>query len=242
MKKLFILLVAFAAFSAGAQSLKFIYNGAQLENNSTIDVVYTADDCGMIFDRPHLGFVNTGSEDVTYSVGLRDLNVNAEHNMMGFCVGENCCTSEGVSNLPLAAGEVVADDALNSFHPTIMLNGMGETSFKIYARNQNDPSDEAVVTVRFYYGTSIAERSQEYQLNAYPNPATTAVTVQYNPTLANGNTLVIRNIAGAVVYRQDASVSGKMRINTTDLKSGIYFYGLEDGNGRTLCTKKLLVK
>lgn len=80
---------------------------------------------------------------------------------------------------------------------------------------------------------------------AYPNPATTQVTFQYdlsNQTAGDATRIVITDLVGNKVRNLPiANAAGKRTLDVSDLVPGIYFYSLVS-NGRTLSTKKLIVK
>ena len=96
--------------------------------------------------------------------------------------------------------------------------------------------------MQYYNSTGLDDLPDFTAVRAYPNPATSGVTVEYDRSLASQASLVIKNLTGAVVSRQSLSETGKSYVNLSDFRSGVYFYGLEDKSGRMLCTKKLLVK
>ena len=79
--------------------------------------------------------------------------------------------------------------------------------------------------------------------NVYPNPASEYAELDY--TVLSGirdARIVINNVLGSVVaeYSLDRN-SRKLRINTRELPSGIYFYQLSL-DGRKVATKKMLVR
>lgn len=241
MKKIFVLLFALAAMTVSAQSIKFIYEGNVLAPNDTILYGYSGTEVGRPFSKPQIGFKNESANDVSFEIGVTDVQLCPGHELL-FCVDGNCYPLEATPTVTLAASQVIEPEDPMSFHFNCEFAETGETTVKVYAINQADASDANGVYVKFYYATSLADRNMESTMSAYPNPATTSVTVKYNPSMADNANLVIKNITGSVVYRQPASATGKMTVNTADLRSGIYFYGLEGANGSMVCTKKLLVK
>lgn len=241
MKKIFVLLFALAAMTVSAQSVKFIYGGNVLAPNDTIYYGYTEDDLGRPFSKPQIGFQNMTEDELTLQIGVTDTQICPGHELL-FCVAGNCYSLEATPSVTLQATQVVEPEDEMSFHFNCEFGATGETTVKVYAINQADAFDVNNVYVKFYNATAVADRNMESSMSAYPNPATTSVTVKYNPSMADNANLVIKNITGSVVYRQPASATGKMTVNTADLKSGIYFYGLEGANGSMICTKKLLVK
>lgn len=241
MKKIFVLLFALAAMTVSAQSIKFIYEGNVLAPNDTIYYGYTETELGRPFSKPQIGLKNESAEEVSFEIGVTDVQLCSGHELL-FCVNGSCYPLEATPSVTLASGQVIDPEDPMSFHFNCEFGATGETTVKVYALNQANASDVNGVYVKYFNATSVADRNASETLSAYPNPATTSVTVKYNTAMANHTDLVIKNITGSVVYRQPASATGKMTVNTANLKSGIYFYGLEGANGSMLCTKKLLVK
>ncbi len=247
MKKLFTLFIAFIAFTAwsvSAQTLCFTYNGETVAVNDTIHYEYTDDDidAGMVTN-PKLGMINQSSSELTVQLGLTDLNIAPNHSL-AFCVNENCYATDVTPTMTFQANETIEANDARSFHFNFEPASTGETTVRIYARNVADETDEATFYVHYYYndGTGVDERTTSTALKAYPNPASNQVTIEYGTEQVTGTQLVIKNIAGAVVYREEASPSGKMIISVTEFKAGLYFYGLADQYGKMICAKKLLVK
>ena len=81
-------------------------------------------------------------------------------------------------------------------------------------------------------------------LTAYPNPATSSVTIAYDlSNLSSADTrVVITNLVGSkVAVRPIAGTSGKVSMDISNLDSGIYFYSIESA-GKVVSTKKLIVR
>lgn len=78
---------------------------------------------------------------------------------------------------------------------------------------------------------------------AYPNPATNFVEFDYSlPHEVETASIKIMNILGSVVKEQQfTDNSGKLRINVSDINSGVYFYTLVV-NDEIYKTEKLIVK
>lgn len=84
---------------------------------------------------------------------------------------------------------------------------------------------------------------EESRLLIYPNPASGSITVRHSYTSSAENELQIRifNILGDLVY---SGAAGKEE-TTIELsgvaESGVYFLKLEDANGKSIETKKLII-
>jgi hypothetical protein len=81
-------------------------------------------------------------------------------------------------------------------------------------------------------------------LSAYPNPASANTPINISYTLAdkNDSRLVIRNILGAAVINIPLNPNETtVAIDASSLKSGVYFYAIENRNQISVA-KKLIVK
>ena len=76
-------------------------------------------------------------------------------------------------------------------------------------------------------------------VSAYPNPATSMVTVSY--TVEGDGAIVLHDVMGRKVMSQRVSGTGTTQIDVTNLPKGIYLYGVESGN-RQSAKNKLVVK
>ncbi len=81
-------------------------------------------------------------------------------------------------------------------------------------------------------------------LEVYPNPANYNTTINY--TLASNYSsgkIIIRNMIGQELKSIPISggSSAKQVVSTSDLPNGVYFYSIV-GDGKTISTKKLIVK
>lgn len=108
-----------------------------------------------------------------------------------------------------------------------------------------DPNDTVCVNVDFVafpLGADIRQTASGTVSNAYPNPANTMVTMDYNLVQGVEGSIVIRNILGSTVkeMRLDRT-EGKATINVSNLDEGVYFYTLLVNN-TPAATKKLVVR
>ncbi len=76
----------------------------------------------------------------------------------------------------------------------------------------------------------------------YPNPTREFVSVDYDITGLNNAKVVIFNLLGSKVKEIELSDPvGTLKVNTSDLLEGIYFYSLLINN-ESLITQKLIIK
>jgi hypothetical protein len=77
---------------------------------------------------------------------------------------------------------------------------------------------------------------------AYPNPAGTYTSFNYSlPSEIRNAAVVIHNIVGSKIREIPiTSLQGKLVIETSDMKEGIYIYSLV-ANNQTILSRKLVV-
>ena len=110
------------------------------------------------------------------------------------------------------------------------------------ARN---PEKKYTFTINLKYESTeaIADfNSVDVFSNAYPNPASSTVSFDYNmPYDVNSASIAIYNMMGQEVVRQNLSIGGsRADINVSDLNEGVYFYSLIVNN-KTVKTNKFVV-
>lgn len=77
--------------------------------------------------------------------------------------------------------------------------------------------------------------------NAYPNPANSMVSFQYQIDAPGNTYLVIRNVLGAEVARRVLrQTNGTVVLPTSNMENGIYLYSLET-SGDSVMTRRLVV-
>ena len=89
---------------------------------------------------------------------------------------------------------------------------------------------------------SIQEMSEEVQFSVMPNPANTFFTVSYSNTLHFDKLdIQVLDISGRIVKSETTGLSNSIRIETTELPSGVYFLRIRDKE-QTLQTKQLIIQ
>ena len=242
MKRVLTLVLIFSSLMASAQQLRLYYQGNPVNNGDTIRVAYTQDDFNRDLLRPVIAFENLSESAYnghTYAV-YEDV---APGHMIQFCVFGTCVANLSTPiAIELNGHESVTEEDARVLHFTFTPTETGVSTVGFVFANDNDSTDRPVVYVQYYNSTGLDELPDFTAVRAYPNPATTGVTVEYDRSLVSQASLVVKNLTGAVVSRQPLSETGKSYVNLSDFRSGVYFYGLEDRTGRMLCTKKLLVR
>ncbi|SCY08748.1 Por secretion system C-terminal sorting domain-containing protein [Nonlabens sp. Hel1_33_55] len=80
-------------------------------------------------------------------------------------------------------------------------------------------------------------------LSIFPNPANDFVNITFNATSVSNNvTIQLYNTLGQMVKNESFNNNGRFnqRVNISDLRSGVYFVAVSDGNLKS--TRKLIVK
>lgn len=85
--------------------------------------------------------------------------------------------------------------------------------------------------------------TEKPNISAFPNPATTAVNIDFKNLETGNYTLKIFNILGRSVWQNDFYINGEQRevVNLQDFQNGTYLYSVINSAGKTLATKRLIV-
>lgn len=78
---------------------------------------------------------------------------------------------------------------------------------------------------------------------AFPNPAIVNVRFEFSNLSPGNYKLTLYNILGAPVWSQRYYINGQRieKVDISDLRKGTYLYSLQDDNGKTVATKRLVV-
>lgn len=236
MKKIIALILFLAVTVAYAQTFQISYNDEQITGPLNLTASLANNDNEFV-----IVLTNTSEEvDSIYLTKYVLSEVPGSANL--FCIGGLCYTDDN-SNTPLVLGPGESSNR-QSFH--LLYNPVGNegiTSVK-YIFYTNSYSDS--VTINYIYGDVSVEETELLvnNLSAYPNPATSNVSVSYDLSgfRAGSARLVITNLVGSkVAIHPISGTSGKVNVDLSTLDSGIYFYSIE-ADGKIVSTKKLIVR
>lgn len=122
--------------------------------------------------------------------------------------------------------------------------GISVVKYRFYNVDNHDEFVEVVVK----YNTApdgISEHilSKIEISSAYPNPASNYVDIDYNlPAEVESASIKVMSLLGSVVKESNITDSmGKLRLNVSDLNSGVYFYSVVI-NSEVIRTEKLIVR
>lgn len=125
------------------------------------------------------------------------------------------------------------------------LGKTGVTSVKYTFYDASNTQDSVYVIINYSAGSSgIAQNELENIVfsNAYPNPATSYISLKVSvPASSKNNFIIIKDMLGSIAKEVKLEAGDDIvRINISDLSDGIYFYSLLIDD-KIYKTKKLIV-
>lgn len=243
MKKItFLFALTFITLGVFAQNLTLSYPGGVIPDGGSV-----------IFETPAHVPINPGQKLIfVHNVGATDLNILCEKENIdtipgtvnSFCWG--LCYSPNVLISPspvfIAAGDSSDESGFSGDYNAHGIVGDSQIKYTFFEMGNRDNKVSVIVTYRSTEDASVNNFSSiSSKLNISPNPASNQVTIDYALSSAN-NTIVIKNLLGAVVATNDlSSTNGKTTVNTTDFIDGIYFVTITS-NGTPVSSRKLIIK
>ena len=236
MKKIIALISFLAVTAAYAQSFQITFNGEQV--GETVD--FTAwegnDDNELVL------IITNDSQEVDSIFLSKQVIEEVPGSTNLFCIG-GLCTEQNTSTSPMVLQPGESSNR-GMFHLLYNPGGNEGTTSVNYTFSAGNFTKSLIVNY-IYETVGITETEVLVNsLNAYPNPATSNVTVSYDMSgyHAGNARVVITNLVGSkVVTRSISGTSGKVSVDISNLDAGIYFYSIE-ADGKIVSTKKLIVK
>lgn len=95
------------------------------------------------------------------------------------------------------------------------------------------PSSIPAIQLRVFPSQELSVAEQIYHpISTFPNPATNMVTLSSSEKELT--LLMITDVTGKIITQKSSeAINGKLEVNTTNLKSGVYFLTVRLGNGET---------
>ena len=240
MKK-YLLLFCFTAVSAlfaYSQSLTLSDSAGPIANNST-KLVYGSPSADEILS--HVFVKNTSSGAITVKVKKVEMAIqNGTMNLLcwGLCYAPEVFVS--IDSIVIAAGATNETDFSGHYLPQGVV-GISTIRYVFY--DMYNPTDSVCVNVDYStYPQGISKVANDITCNVYPNPANQSANFTFSVPQDSDARLIIRNLVGNVV--KDIPVTGntgQIKVNTSDLAEGLYFYSVLI-NGTSQVAKKLVVK
>ncbi|MCF2518515.1 T9SS type A sorting domain-containing protein [Dyadobacter sp. CY351] len=192
---------------------------------------------------------------ITLTLTLQGLNAQSVSNgsRLNMVNKKNPAASENIKFSGLATGSsykllsLQNPKALNSFYRSFLFaspnasESTGVATAEIVERSSNrrQPEMEAQLKVeeQLYANDKISVS------NIYPNPASEYADLDYNITAnIRDAKLIIYNVLGSQMAELPLNRNDrKLRVNTKDMPTGLYFYQLSL-DGQKVATKKMLVR
>lgn len=241
MKKIALtIILALFATASFSQSIKLFYEAEEVGDTLNLFIERMNDESTIWLS------VKNNTSDSLYITVAKEVLSELPDSFNTFCLG-NCYDPSVMvspSTLNLAAGESSTNDQFHLVYYPANQYGTTSVKYRFYDERINEIPREVVVN--YVTGEDGIEEPVTAKLfNAYPNPATSNVTIQYDlagRTIGNNAQIVITSLVGNRVIAQPINnASGKTNIDLSNLVAGIYFYSIEV-NGQAISTKKLIVK
>jgi len=127
------------------------------------------------------------------------------------------------------------------YHPH---DHIGTSIIRYTFYNVDDLNDTTSFMIMFNggSGTGINNIDENAIVNAFPNPATSSLFIQYDLEKISGTYLKIYNSIGEIVIQKEVnSTSGILKLDVSSLAKGVYVYRLESTNQSTK-TNKIIIK
>ena len=244
MKKILTIMLIFVVFAGYGQSLRLMVDGVSWNNNDTVTLVVRNVNSENDF---YIDVANLTDSVIDLMVKKTELYVVAGTANV-FCFANQCYGgNQSADPVYIQPGDTIshAQDPAAAFHIIYSPdNNLGTTIIKYTFFDQIDTTVSTSLIMKFVSQVGTNNYAAAYSLSAYPNPATSSVTVKYDINMPHFSSadLVVKNLMGATLYSTPlAHTSDKVLIDLSDFSPGIYFYSIHQG-GKTLLTKKLIVK
>jgi len=147
-----------------------------------------------------------------------------------FCWKE--CYTPAITDAPEYI-EIPAGESVSNFYGYYRPNDInGEAKVRFIFYNTNEPGDSVHLEISFAANAAAIAPAKEIKLEAYPNPASNEVMISFVKPGGQDAWLDLFNMLGNKIQSVKISgTDGTARIETSSLKSGIYFYALR-GSGK----------
>jgi hypothetical protein len=164
-----------------------------------------------------------------------------------FCWAGNCLPSDIDTSLnyqTIAPGQMSADGEFSAHYNPQTIEGITIVKYTFF--EENDDKNSVSVVVKFKYDTQGIDDNVYSDIsfsNAYPNPSTNNITIDYKlSNNVNNAQIKIVNLLGSVVKTINLKSSdNRVTFNVSNLQKGIYFYSIILNN-EIYKTKKLIIK
>lgn len=240
MKKIYILLVVLLSFALGlkAQTFQFANEGNVIDDTLKLNIS-TGDE-----RTDYIHFTNLSTESKTIKVYLEVLQLGNGGSLF-MCFNGNCL----LDTISPSAITLEPNVEYSEFDLLYMYSSDRPTIAKVHLIDSATMQSLQSFVVAYKNLDNSLEKPAKQNitstsLEAYPNPAKNSATINYSIASSyRSGSIIVRNMIGSVVktISINGGSTGKQSISTYDLPNGVYFYSIV-GDGKTLSTKKLIVK
>ena len=245
MKKLFTIFFLFLVSYSFGQSLKLVYEGRELQHGDSVTAVVTNMNSDNTF---HFDIINLIEDTVKMQIKKQEITLleGAENS---FCVGIGCYSGNQSDIISIDPKDTLSHNTSESGYFYIQYNPKNVVGTSVFyytilgVENATDTLGFYVVLESKPSGIKQHPNSIA-SLKAYPNPASSKVTIQYSVDKSRYSDLklVIKNLMGVTVSANTLSAdSESISVDISGLASGLYLYSIESA-GVPLLTKKLSVR
>jgi len=252
MKKLITALFLTSAAVLGfGQNIALVHNGINV-NSDTVDQFVTVNTPNITTDISvaNLSLTYSDSIKVRRTIYTMETNDSTQFCWAGFCYP----SARAVSNFYTI---IVPRDTIDYAHPPIdgspndafhVIFNTGPSSATRYVLyrfyNINNADDYAEVTIRYTTTVGINEaiKTPNTISNAYPNPASSLVSIKYDINdFSQKGRIIFYDVLGKSVKEVALNdKQGTATINISDLNTGIYFYKFIVDD-KAIATKKIVI-
>ena len=239
MKRLIFVLLCYTIFAAGAQNLTFLSDNEEVTDTIVFQLPTTdnlSDHCFQVRN------ITANALHLTLEKQILQMLPNSVNSFcLGICYDPR--TTISTTTLDLDPQQI---STCSDFHLQYNPKGSeGVTMIRYVFREQEEVMGSIIVK---FVSAETGISTHNIALNAffaYPNPAHSQVSIQYELSGLSSNNaqIVLTNLVGSkvCVFPLNSNTSGKVNVDISTLVSGIYFYSLEI-NGKMLSSKKLIIK
>lgn len=227
----------FATSIAFSQNLVLSHEGDVYEPNAEVSVEGPVTQEIVI----ELDVTNTGSATIDVLCQRYHIEL-VPGSMSALCWGGLCYPPNvGLSGFSttIEPGQTVSNDFSGHYYPNGN-TGMSTIAYTFF--DLNNPNDSVMITVLFDGLTVGVEESSMYsKMKAFPNPANDFLTINLDTDVMKEDmAFELIDVNGSVV-RETATSQNEVKINTSDLAEGIYFYRAMVNN-KVVASEKIIIK
>ncbi len=244
MKKLIFIIILYAGIPANSlmgQNLQLMNGSGNIPNGTTFHI-WGDTGTAMSIVGIHIKNISSGSVTIKAKKIENSLIPGAK---CSICFAGSCEFS--TTYISSNSSTILPDSVDNSFSGDYSPKGhLGESIITFVFFNINNLNDSAWIVVHFN-GSSVGINESVLSKidisNSYPNPAANYTSFNYSfPVNTLSAKFVLYDLTGFKVNETEIyDKEGKLIINTSQFKDGIYFYNFYV-NDKMVLTKKLIVR